>query len=43
LPNKLEEKKLGKTILPPPAQPADKNKKTSPNINKPIPKKENDY
>jgi penicillin-binding protein 1A len=41
--NKPEEKKVGKTILPPPAQPADKNKNPSPNINKPIPKKGNDY
>ena len=39
LPNKGEEKKLGKTILPPPAQSADKNKIPSPNVNKPIPKK----
>jgi penicillin-binding protein 1A len=40
LPNKTEDKKVGKTLLPPP-QPADKNKTPSPISNKQIPKKGN--
>ena len=43
LPNKVEEKKVAKTILPPPSQQADKNKNPLPSVNKPIPKKGNDY
>ena len=40
LPNKVEDKKVGKTLLPP-AQPADKNKIPTNNSNKQIPKKGN--
>jgi membrane carboxypeptidase/penicillin-binding protein len=40
LPNKAEDKKVGKSLLPP-AQPADKNKIPTTNSNKQIPKKGN--